>query len=257
MPGRGFEVGDADIPDLFAETVRELSALVTSSGSARAAIGEVVLLASRLLPGRPMAAVTLHHEGAPETIAPAGGRTAVVDAVQCDAGVGPCWDVVRGEQPVWVPDVAGEQRWGDYPARMLAHGVRSIYSRPMWSNETVIGAFNLYSARSHGFDASTRQAAGYLTVVLSAAVDRARQAALTAQLRQALASRSVIDQALGIVMGRRGCDRDAAFDVLRQASQRRNIKLAEVAAQVVRTVTGAAPLPPHFDVSDSGKPEAP
>ncbi|QIS19953.1 GAF and ANTAR domain-containing protein [Nocardia terpenica] len=248
---------DADVPDVFAEAVRELSAVVTSSGSAEAAIGEVVLLVSRLLPGRPMAAVTLHHEGTPETVAPTDGHTAVIDAVQCDAGVGPCWDVVRGERPVWVPDVAGERRWGDYPARMLAHGVRSIYSRPMWSNGTVIGAFNLYSTRSHGFDASARQAAGYLTVVLSAVFERARQAALTGQLREALASRSVIDQALGIVMGRCGCDRDAAFDVLRQTSQQRNIKLAEVAAQTVRTVTGAAPPPPHFDVSDPGKPEAP
>ncbi|WP_157777800.1 ANTAR domain-containing protein [Nocardia terpenica] len=43
------------------------------------------------------------------------------------------------------------------------------------------------------------------------------------------------------------CNRDTAFAILRDVSQHRNIKLAAVAAEVIRSVTGTAPAPPHFD----------
>jgi AmiR/NasT family two-component response regulator len=83
-------------------------------------------------------------------------------------------------------------------------------------------------------------------VLLLAAVRTAQQARLSDQLRAAPASRSVIDQALGIVMGQQRCTRERAFDFLRAASQHRNVKLAEVAAELVRIYSGEPPAPVHF-----------
>ena len=54
-----------------------------------------------------------------------------------------------------------------------------------------------------------------------------------AQLRSALASRDVIGQAKGVLMVVHGCSADAAFAMLRARSQRTNVKLRDVAAQVV------------------------
>jgi AmiR/NasT family two-component response regulator len=65
-------------------------------------------------------------------------------------------------------------------------------------------------------------------------------------LQQALASRSTIDQALGVLMAQNHCTRDEAFGILRRASQNRNVKLRDVAAAVIHRFTGhpAEPPPP-------------
>ncbi|MGY2062683.1 ANTAR domain-containing protein, partial [Nocardia gipuzkoensis] len=114
-----------------------------------------------------------------------------------------------------------------------------------------IGVLSLYSARTDGFDTAARQVialtGAHTGMLLSVAIHAARQTELTEQLRAALASRSVIDQALGMVMAQRRCTRDEAFAVLTKISQRRNVKLARIAADIIRTVTGSDPAPTHFD----------
>ena len=72
----------------------------------------------------------------------------------------------------------------------------------------------------------------------------ASYAALVEQLRTSLASRAIIDQALGIVMARERCNQVRAFDILRSASQRSNVKLRDIASAMVRTVSGEPPQPP-------------
>jgi AmiR/NasT family two-component response regulator len=49
-------------------------------------------------------------------------------------------------------------------------------------------------------------------------------------LREAMRSRAVIEQAKGVLMARHGIDADAAFERLRSESQRRNVRLAVLAA---------------------------
>jgi AmiR/NasT family two-component response regulator len=71
----------------------------------------------------------------------------------------------------------------------------------------------------------------------------ARQNELTTQLEAALTSRATIDQAIGIIMGQNRCDADRAFDLLRAASQNRNVKLRTVAAEIVAAVSGKPPTP--------------
>lgn len=65
---------------------------------------------------------------------------------------------------------------------------------------------------------------------------------LIGQLQQALETRDVIGQAKGILMIREGITADEAFDILRRASQRSNVKLREVASRVV--TAGADPSAP-------------
>jgi hypothetical protein len=48
-------------------------------------------------------------------------------------------------------------------------------------------------------------------------------------------SMPVIEQAKGILMAQRQCGPDEAFDLLRQASQRSNVPVRELAARVVRS----------------------
>ena len=74
----------------------------------------------------------------------------------------------------------------------------------------------------------------------------ASHAALIEQLRSSLTSRTVIDQALGIIMAREHCTQSRAFAILRSASQNSNVKLRDIAGAVVTSVTGEPlqPAPP-------------
>lgn len=69
---------------------------------------------------------------------------------------------------------------------------------------------------------------------------------ITDQLRAALSSRTVIDQAIGIIMARERCDADAAFAVLRATSQNRNVKLRDIATEIVKAVSSKPPRPGHL-----------
>ena len=82
--------------------------------------------------------------------------------------------------------------------------------------------------------------------VLELAASRTEQARQVEDLRAALDARAVIDQAIGIVMGQQRCTSDKAFDILRRASQRRNVKLRDVAAGIVMGISGQPPRRPSF-----------
>jgi AmiR/NasT family two-component response regulator len=69
---------------------------------------------------------------------------------------------------------------------------------------------------------------------LRRAYDEAQE--LIVQLQDALESRDVIGQAKGILMAREGCAPDAAFEMLRARSQQRNVKLRDVASEIVAAV---------------------
>jgi AmiR/NasT family two-component response regulator len=82
---------------------------------------------------------------------------------------------------------------------------------------------------------------------LSLALRLASYAALTDQLRSSLASRTVIDQAIGVIMAQERCTQTRAFDLLRSASQNRNVKLRDIAAAIVTSVSGEPPQPLVFE----------
>ena len=61
-----------------------------------------------------------------------------------------------------------------------------------------------------------------------------------ARLRARMQTMPVIEQAKGILMAQSGCEPEAAFDLLRRASQRSNVPVRELAAQIVaRTAEGS------------------
>ena len=69
--------------------------------------------------------------------------------------------------------------------------------------------------------------------------DRLRRSAY-ARIQAQLASMPVIEQAKGIIMAQCGCPEEQAFDALRRASQRENVKLRDLAAAIVAGTACAA-----------------
>lgn len=113
-----------------------------------------------------------------------------------------------------------------------------------------MGAMNLYAPVPDAFgEAEVRRAelfAASLSAALALAARQASATTLTGQLREALASRAVIDQALGIIMDQERCTSAQAFAILRNASQNRNVKLRDIARQVITSGSGEPPQPGPF-----------
>jgi GAF domain-containing protein len=128
----------------------------------------------------------------------------------------------------------------------------SALSLPLALDGQVAAALNLYARHARAFSASDREVAralaGQCTAALEVILHQTDQALLREQLDAALRSRAVIDQALGILMAQQRCTAREAFDLLRQASQHRNRKLRDVAADVVTAGTGRPPDPPSFEI---------
>jgi GAF domain-containing protein len=195
----------------------------------------------------------LQPDGRPLTVASSDLNAAQVDELQYHLDHGPCLSSLRSGEPVWIDDLADDPGWRDYAVRALAHGVRSSLSMPLFAAGRPVGALNLYSAKTGFFgEAEARLAERFAreaTVAVGIAARLAAQAVLTDQLRASLASRAVIDQALGVIMAQQRCTAAEAFDVLRSASQNRNVKVRDIAAQIITSITGQPPTEPPFSTS--------
>jgi GAF domain-containing protein len=172
-----------------------------------------------------------------------------VDEVQYDLDDGPCLHAMRDGQTVRIQDTVKKARWPEFEARAASHGIRSCLALPLNADGRPAGALNLYARRTSAAfgPAETRRAENFAenaSGALALAMRMASHAALIEQLRSSLTSRSVIDQALGIVMAIEHCTQARAFAILRSASQNSNVKLRHIATAIVTSVTGESPQPP-------------
>lgn len=110
---------------------------------------------------------------------------------------------------------------------------------------------NLYSSRPGAFTPEVAAAARRF------AADAARPLLLAlriSQLREsredlaaAMQSRTIIDMAIGAIMAQNRCGREAAFKILRNTSNNRNMKIRDVAAAVVASIAGDTDFTARFE----------
>jgi hypothetical protein len=144
--------------------------------------------------------------------------------------------------PVSCPDTLTETRWPEYAQAALRRGVRcSVHLVRELPHGVLV--LSLSGVRPRVLDAQSRPMADTLAAFGGAMLANATaygQARRTAsQLKDAVVARSVVDQAKGILMHAFGCGAEDALRRLRQESQRRHIKVTEVAAEVVAGAQGS------------------
>jgi GAF domain-containing protein len=112
-----------------------------------------------------------------------------------------------------------------------------VLSLPLISAESVVGAMNVYAHAHKAFDERAENLGQLFAVPAAIAVQNAQILAqtqrLAATLQAALKNRSVIDQAIGVLISRSGVGVDAAFGRLRAISQQENTKVSAVAESLV------------------------
>ena len=203
--------------------------------------------------------ITIRSDHSPYTVAASDERAAIIDEEQYGAGMGPCLEALRSGEPVLVADQAADDRWPAYRVAALARGVTTSLSLPLTVGNRTLGALNLYACESPFTfgEKQTAVAEAFATqaaTALALAIRQIEQEALAHQLEQAIASRSLIDQAIGILMGQQRCDAATAFDLLRRQSQHTNRRLRDVAAEIIERYSGHASTPPAPFERDLGGP---
>lgn len=186
--------------------------------------------------------LTAQVEGTRFTIASSDDLAAALDQVQYDTGEGPCLTAIATGRTVEINDPANTEQWPTWLAEATERGLRKSLSTPLvTASGDVLGALNLYSISTGKFTDADRDGASLFTAqatgALAVAIRLAQLAELTGHLEAALRSRGVIDQAKGIMMAEQHCTADEAFALLRKASANRNVKLRDVATQIVTRVS--------------------
>jgi hypothetical protein len=172
------------------------------------------------------------------------------DQVEFDTDDGPCVEALRTGAVFKAIDLAEERRWPAWAAVATLLGFSSAAGIPAEISPGHRIALNLYAPAPQAFDEQTLHRATLFAEevarTIPAAVRLFEADERASHLEQALVSRSTIDQALGVLMAQNQCTRDAAFGILRRASQNRNVKLRDVAATIIERFTGhpAADAPP-------------
>ena len=193
---------------------------------------QITLTAVQVLPGVDYANITVRHEdGTLETVAQTDDLLLEVDGAQFTLQEGPCYDAATDELYVVSTNLLADERYPRYAPRAAGFGVRAqagirLFDTPKRGSR---GALNLYSRQPGSF--GDMGILGKLFAHQSAvALDYARQ---VENIQGALDTRRRIGTAVGIVMERYGLDEQRAFGFLTRLSQTSNIKLRDVAAQLV------------------------
>lgn len=231
----------SEYPDQLWRSLADLSGLLLSEESRETTLRRVADLAVRSVASCDAAAVTLFDDGKPGVGAATGGLVYEVDRYQYEIGEGPCLQTMLDREVIEVEDMATEQRWQRFCRHASERGIRSSLSFPLLVRGEALGALNLYASAAGAFTSEDRETGTMFAAQVSVSLVNLRTYAAsveqTRQLRDALDSRAIIDQAMGILMGENGYDQEGAFDDLRTASQSSNRKLKEVAHEVVRAAS--------------------
>jgi GAF domain-containing protein len=175
----------------------------------------------------------LHRDGDVETKAATGQLVWELDDLQYRIGEGPCVSALHEEPVVTAPDITHEQRWPRYvPEAVRRTGLQAQMAVQLFANEKTLGGLNLYSTSSATIDPDAVHVAEVFATHAALALERARR---ESDLNDAIASRQEIGMAIGLTMARFRLDRDRAFQYLVRASSTSQIKLRDLAREVVET----------------------
>ena len=227
------EVGPAEV---FAQLARNLAEVHGVAPT----LEQVVAFGTSVVPCDWVAAVATDRIGTkPASLSAFSGEGELMHAVAdiaARAGTSPGIDAFEHGTMVHSPDLSTEERFSTYARELVASTpIRSVLSFGLRLREEPLGIITFYSAHPHAFGAAEIERATVLADHVAIAIDAATSANQADNLKAALSNSRMIGMALGILIERHRITADEAFERLRSASQQANRKLADLAADLVRT----------------------
>ena len=217
-----------DLADRLAHAARTLQ----EEGDAQRTLEEAVRVAVEMIEGCDEIGVSMvRRNRRVETPVATGASALRGDELQYELGEGPCLDAIWQHSLVHSRDLTSEPRWPRWaPAATEETGMRSLMSFQLFTTGQTLGAMNLYSRTAQAYTPEDEHVGTALAAHVAVALAQATQ---IEQLNEAVTRRTMIGQAQGILMERFGIEADRAFQVMVRVSQQRNVKLHDIASELV------------------------
>jgi GAF domain-containing protein len=183
---------------------------------------------------------SIDSKGKMHTLAASADLARRLDRVQYDLDEGPCVDGMKQPSgaPLAAPSIQQSDQWPNYLPEAVANGVRSQLAVRLYLDDAgTIGGLNMYSTTSDDIDPEDASIAELFAAHAAVALGSARE---VDNLNQALASRKTIGMAMGLVMHEYTLTEAQAFAFLVRTSSTSNVKLRDIASQLVQRADEAA-----------------
>src|SRR5580704_16128162 len=219
----------------LAERIAALAELLLSDDSSDAELRQLAELSLDLVPGSSAVGVVVAGDNT-WAYSASDPTIASLHRQQLDEGNGPVAESLRFGEARRIDDASAEDRWPGVCSAMLADGLLSCLVLPLRTDREPGGVLVIYG-RERGCFAGTGHDLALLFaaqggVALRNATMYRSCRRLVDNLRVALESRAVIEQAKGILVAEHGFSPDAAFNRLSLLSQNTNKKVKDIAADL-------------------------
>jgi GAF domain-containing protein len=195
-------------------------------------LSKIVESAGRNVPGAQYVGISLaRRQQGVHTVAATHRYPSVLDEIQDHHQEGPCLTAAWEHRVVRINDLTVDDRWPRYRREVLDRTpIRSVLAFELFADNDAMGALNFYSENTNAFSEESVELGLIFATNIALAWATHRR---TEQFRSALASRDLIGQAKGMIMGRYHVDAVQAFELLKHLSQQSNTKLVELAQQLI------------------------
>jgi GAF domain-containing protein len=235
---------DPAVHDVFTQ----LSALVYAGADSGSLHQAIVDAAKRLIPGCDRASLLVRTRDRFATAASTDDIARRIDQIELEVGQGPCVDAILDEGYQHDPDLTDSVTpWPRFTERIVTETpVRSAIGYRLLLDGDKVGALNVFADTPNALTARSADIGSVIASFASVGLMALRAREEAATLRLGLQSNREIGKAVGLLMAAHHVGGDEAFELLRRTSQELNMKLAQVAAQVVDGQEG------QFVVSPTG-----
>lgn len=218
---------DQQLSAALAHAARTIGTARTLDGTLQT-IAETALLS---IPGIDHVGVSiLDRRGNAVTMAATSGLVWELDKLQYSLDEGPCVQSLRDASIVEAPHIRDDPRWPAYAPPAVELGLKAQLAVKLRADEGTVGGLNMYSTESEEIDPQAPAIADLFATHAALALGKAR---LVNDLHEALQTREVIGQAMGLLMAKYDLDPDAAFGFLVRTSSHSNTKVREIAGRMI------------------------
>jgi ANTAR domain-containing protein/GAF domain-containing protein len=215
-------------------TIVELAGAFVGGAGVEDVLTKVASASVALVRGADMAKISVIDNGELRSIATTSQLTALLDSAQRMSGQGPCLEAISAHKAVRCDDLGSDVRWPRFAQPAADAGVRSVLSCPADIPGATAATLSLFGLQPKAFGMESDAMGAMLASHAALALLNEEQ---ERQFKAALATRDVIGQAKGMIMGRFGVDAPRAFAMLTAISQQSNIPVRDLAGEVVASLS--------------------
>ena len=168
-------------------------------------------------------------------------RVSDLEAYQAQQEIGPCADAVVTGNCVFESGADRlAERWPALAAYFAAAPYQAVQAHPLRWHGQVLGAINFFFSTPVA-ESKERLVAGQafadLATLILLTPHQIAESDIATRTREALAARTLVEQAKGVLAYQHGIPVDEAYDRLRQLARRQGSTLSAAAARLVRAAS--------------------